>query len=82
MFTIFAAFTTRTYILPFNRSGYYYGCSDAALSKDIRLSIHDGLLLLRCSLFLSERGKVAFLILKNFNFSLHDKNNGKLQQRE
>ena len=60
MFTIFAAFKARTYIHILFLSSYFY----CYLNADTRLSIHSGLLRIRCSLFLPERGKIAFPILK------------------
>ena len=63
MFTIFAASKQQTYILPFVGNGYCYGYSDAAISKDIRLSIHNGLFPKRCSLSVAGRGKIAFPVL-------------------
>jgi hypothetical protein len=54
-------------------SSYFYGYSDAALSQDIRLPIHNGLLLTRCNLSLARCGKVAFPLFKYFNFSFMPK---------
>jgi hypothetical protein len=66
--SIFAAFTQRTFLHNVKGSSYFYGYTDAALSKDIRLSNHNGLLRLRCNLFFAECGAIAFLIINTLIF--------------
>jgi hypothetical protein len=60
---IFAAYMPSTDIIFLYGSSYFYGYSDAVLSQDIRLPIHNGLLLTRCNLYLAVCGKVAFPLL-------------------
>jgi hypothetical protein len=52
---------------------YFYGYTDAALSKDIRLPIHNGLPHSCCNLSWSTCGKVAFLLLSILIFSFMTK---------
>jgi len=67
-YRIFAAFPQETNILNLFGSSYFYGYTNAALSKDIRLSIHNGLLPTGCNLFLAECGKIAFPLLNTLIF--------------
>ena len=64
----FAAFPTRTNLHNANRGSYFCGYLNAIICKDMRLSTHDGLLRLRCNLFLSERGAIAFFIFYTLIF--------------
>jgi len=66
-YRIFAASSPKTNI-NVSCSSYFYGYTDAAYQKDIRLSIHNGLLRKRCNLSLARCGKVAFLLLITFIF--------------
>jgi hypothetical protein len=61
--SIFAASEQETKLHSTICSSYFYGYTDAALSKDIRLSIHNGLLHSCCNLSLARSGKIAFLFL-------------------
>jgi hypothetical protein len=60
--SMFAASQTKRFFIYVNRGSYFYGYTDAALSKDIRLSIHNGLLRSRCNFSWSRCGAIAFLI--------------------
>jgi hypothetical protein len=68
---IFAASQTKRFYMYEGRSSYFYGYTDAALSKDIRLSIHSGLLHSCFNFSWSGCGKIAFLHLYTL-ISLHD----------
>jgi hypothetical protein len=62
MFTIFAASQTKRYLLASLVSSFFYGYTGAVLSEDIRLSIHNGLLLTRRNFSWSRCGAIAFHI--------------------
>jgi hypothetical protein len=66
--SIFAASLPKTNLHSTICGSYFYGCTDAALSKDIRLSIHNGLLHSCCNLSLARCGGVAFSILYTLIF--------------
>ena len=59
---IFATYKPSTNLHNVIRGSYFYGYIQAFICKDIRLSIHDWLLRLRCNLYLAVRGAIAFLI--------------------
>ena len=61
-FSIFAATSPKSFFNTRNDSSYFYGYTDAAYHKDIRLSIHNGLLHSCCNLTLARCGAIAFLI--------------------
>jgi hypothetical protein len=67
---IFAASSPKTNLHSTICGSYFYGCTDAALSKDIRLSIHNGLLHSCCNLSLARCGGIAFSFLYTLIF--HD----------
>jgi hypothetical protein len=58
--TTFAAYSQVHFLHNVNRGSYFYGYLAAAIYQDLRLSIRDGLLRLRCNLYLAVRGKIAF----------------------
>jgi hypothetical protein len=67
--SIFAASQTKRFLHSPSCGSYFYGYTDAALSKDIRLSIHNGLPHACCNFSWSRCGEIAFLHLRYFDFS-------------
>jgi hypothetical protein len=66
--SMFAASSPETNLYGTVCGSYFYSCTDAALSKDIRLSIHNGLPHSCCNLSLARCGEIAFPLLNTLVF--------------